>query len=125
MAITITLYDSNIARFVPMGTLGRLRVILANGATEISAGNGYSTGGKYLQNVTYNYSSGVLTIKANSISWKATGGSLSADSAYLQHVYSSATNLAKIDFGGSQTAVQNSSILINWHTNGIFRYSLL
>lgn len=122
MTVTITRYDQNIKDYVPQGIWQELRLILANGLSEIANTNGYTTGGKLLTNFRFIHSSGTVTVKANNVSWKAVGGTLSANAAYLQF---RGNNLVKIDFGVTQSAPANTSIIVQWHSDGLFNFSLL
>lgn len=49
--------------------------ILAN-ITQISAGNGYTTGGEAVANVTATESSGTLTVAGDEVTWTASGGTV-------------------------------------------------
>lgn len=112
---------------------GSVRVILKNSSNvELTTGNGYTEGGKILQNVRFSYAAGVLTVLADDVTWKASGSGISARKAVLSY-YESPFNppyyftrtIATIDFGETLTAVANSSIGIKWHSDGIAQYTLL
>jgi hypothetical protein len=122
MTVVITRYDTELIRFVPQAVWADLRLILANGSTEIANGNGYTTGGKALSNFRFTYSSGLVTVKADDASWRATGGSLSANTAYLRI---STRDLVKIDFGATLSAPANTALVVQWHTDGLFNFSML
>lgn len=122
MTVVITRYDSQIIRYIPQAVWPDLRLILANGTTQLANANGYTTGGKALSNVRYSYASGTATVKADDVSWRATGGSLSADTAYLRF---GSTDLVKIDFGATLSAPANTSLIVQWHTDGLFNFSML
>jgi hypothetical protein len=122
MTVVITRYDSQIIRYIPQAVWPDLRLILANGTTQLTNANGYTTGGKALSNVRYSYASGTTTVKADDVSWRATGGSLSADTAYLRF---GSTDLVKIDFGATLSAPANTALIVQWHTDGLFNFSML
>lgn len=109
------------------------------GADELATGNGYTKGGKTLENVSLSYSAGVLTMKADDVKWIASGAGIAARSALLcyevpiSRVFNSATSndpytasaaLAIIDFGELLTASANLSFSINWPAAGIFKWRL-
>jgi hypothetical protein len=128
MAITITTYDSEIRNRLPLGSWDNVRLILTNGATELTTGNGYTAGGKGLTNLRFDYTSGLITVRADAVSWRATGGSLSANRAYLQWLIpapGSNANLVLIDFGATLTAPSNTALRVQWHADGLFTYSIL
>lgn len=122
MTVTITRYDAELLRHIPQGIWNRMRLILANNTTEIANGNGYTTGGKALSNVRFQYSSGIVTVKADDVSWRATGGTISANAALLRF---GSLNLVKIDFGATQSAPANTSLFVLWHADGLFTFSML
>ena len=122
MTVTITRYDTQIIRYIPQAQWLGLRLILANGTTQLANANGYTTGGKGLANVRFSFASGVVTVKADDVSWRASGGSLSANTAYLRL---GSTDLVKIDFGATQTAPANTALVVRWHSDGLFNFSML
>ena len=104
------------------------------GANELATGNGYTKGGKALENVRLTYSSGVLALLADDLKWTATGAGIVAKSALLCYeypgariqgdVYYRSVPLAMIDFGGTLTALANSSLVLQWPADGIFKWQL-
>lgn len=105
------------------------------GANEIATGNGYTKGGKTLENVRFSYSSGVLALLANDTVWTATGGSIVTKSALLCYempearhfsgdVHYSSVPLALIDFGGTETVPAGISLVLQWPADGIFKWQL-
>ncbi len=109
------------------------------GADEIATGNGYTKGGKALENVSFTYSAGVLTMKADDVKWTASGTGIAARSALLCYElpisrmfnsgssndpYTASAALAIIDFGGLLTASANLSFSIKWNAAGIFAWRL-
>lgn len=107
------------------GPFGELRLILTNSSNvELATGNGYTAGGKSLQNFRYVFNAGVLSVFADNVVWKASGSGITAAKALLKYANVS-TAVATIDFGATLTAVANTSLGVQWHANGIIQYSLL
>jgi hypothetical protein len=108
-----------------VGPFGELRLILTNSSNvELATGNGYTAGGKSLQNFRYVFNAGVLSVFADNVVWKASGSGITAAKALLKYANVS-TAVATIDFGATLTAVANTSLGVQWHDNGIIQYSLL
>jgi hypothetical protein len=108
-----------------VGPFGELRLILTNSSNvELATGNGYTAGGKSLQNFRYVFNAGVLSVFADNVVWKASGSGITAAKALLKYSNVS-TAVATIDFGATLTAVANTSLGVQWHANGIIQYSLL
>jgi hypothetical protein len=108
-----------------VGPFGELRLILTNSSNvELATGNGYTAGGKSLQNFRYVFNAGVLSVFADNVVWKASGSGITAAKAVLKYANVS-TAVATIDFGATLTAVANTSLGVQWHANGIIQYSLL
>jgi hypothetical protein len=108
-----------------VGPFGELRLILTNSSNvELATGNGYTAGGKSLQNFRYVFNAGVLSVFADNVVWKASGSGITAAKALLKYANVS-TAVATIDFGATLTAVANTSLGVQWHANGIIQYSLL
>lgn len=112
---------------------------------EIATGNGYTRGGKFLTEVSAQYSSGDLIMRAADLSWTATGAGFSAQSALLCYrqpaqfspswdysgtytagatIYSDSYAVGMIDFGGTVTANAGVDFVIQWHPDGIVRWRL-
>ncbi len=113
--------------------------------TEVATGNGYTRGGKFLTNVTAQYSAGDLIMRAADVSWTATGAGFSAQSALLCYrqpaqfspswdysgtytagatIYSDSYAVSMIDFDGTRTASAGSDLVIQWHSDGVMRWRL-
>jgi hypothetical protein len=106
-----------------------------NGTNQLSTGNGYTYGGKSLENVGLTYSSGVVTMKADNVKWIATGAGFSARSAILCYELpvssyfsgdrlGASVALAAIDFGGLETADNNRSFTVKWPAGGILQWTM-
>jgi hypothetical protein len=107
------------------GPFGGLRLILTNSSNvELATGNGYTAGGKSLQNFRYVFNAGIVSVFADNVAWKASGSGITAAKALLKYSNVS-TAIAIIDFGETLTAVANTSLGVQWHANGIVQYSLL
>ena len=126
MTVTFTASFPMLAAFgFASGTGLKLKLTNASNV-ELATANGYVEGGKALTGFQYVYDSGVLKVSADNVSWKATGGTIAAAKAVLvANRYSGEPALATIDFGGTQTAVANSSFVVRWHSDGLFQYSML
>lgn len=89
-------------------------------ANEIANGNGYTTGGVALTNVTWTNNAGTLTFDADDPSWTISG---SAVSAYKAAIYDDTASgkplLAFIDFGGINTASPGALFKLIWDALGI------
>lgn len=94
-------------------------------ANEISAGNGYTSGGKVLASVTWTESGGTVTFDADNPTWTATGGAL-GPAEYAVIYDDTATDdklVCSINFEGAQTAGEGTEFRISFNSNGIFRLS--
>jgi hypothetical protein len=104
------------------------------GQDELATGNGYTVGGKALENVRVVYSSGVMTMYADDLSWAATGAGFTAKSALLCYeypsirrgtdVYTNCAALALIDFDASVAVVAGTSLTLQCPSSGILKWSL-
>ena len=104
------------------------------GANELATANGYTRGGKSLENVVLTYSSGALTLTAADTKWVATGAGFSAKSAllcyktpgpvYAGDVYYSSVPIAMIDFDATITVSAGFSLALAWSANEIFKWEL-
>jgi hypothetical protein len=109
------------------------------GANELSTGNGYTKGGKALQNVRVNYASGELTMAADDVGWSATGSGIAARSALLCYElpqarsntnaslndpYTASIALALIDFDALLTASNGTAFTVQWPSAGIFKFTM-
>lgn len=111
-------------------------------STELSTGNGYTAGGKTLQNVWLNYNAGELKMYADDVSWFASGAGITASSAALYFyksidsspartalstavLYNNSTLLATIDFDGSKTTVAGTTLTVAWPSGLLFKWKML
>jgi hypothetical protein len=107
------------------------------GSNELSTANGYTVGGKYLQNVRLAYSSGELSLRADDVSWLASGAGITASSALLccrtsfdstdpvLPRYAVSVPLALIDFDGAKTAPAGTTLTVAWPSALLFKWSML
>lgn len=98
--------------------------ILAN-ITQIAAGNGYTTGGTAIANVTVSRTGGVATIDGDDVVFSASGGSI-GPFRYMVLYNDSATSpadalVAFIDYGSEYTIVDGGSFAVQWNASGILR----
>lgn len=122
MTVTITRNDSDLAFQLGQGIWSQLRLELHDGAGQIANANGYTTGGKALSNVRFTYANATATVRADDVSWRATGGTLSATKAVLKI---DSVVLVTINFGATQTAPANTALIIRWHADGLFNFLML
>jgi hypothetical protein len=95
-------------------------------ANEIANGNGYTSGGKALTNITLTLLGGVATFDADDVEWTASGGSISARYAVLFYDAGAASDsqrelISIVDFGQTETANAGSPLKIIWPATGILR----
>ena len=95
-------------------------------AQEIANGNGYTSGGKALTNITLTLSGAVATFDADDVEWTASGGSISARYAVLFYDAGAASDsqrelISIVDFGQTETATAGSPLKIIWPATGILR----
>lgn len=140
MAITIQLYDHTRKRFasgenaatdtykVKLFTSATFNAThtteAAAGGTEVANGNGYTTGGATLANVTVSIkNTNKAMFDADDVTWTATGGSIAATCARIYN-YTDANYppVAFIDFGGTETRVSGDDLLLVWNTAGIVEF---
>lgn len=95
------------------------------GSVEIANGNGYTTGGATLANLSLGYNSGYTKWDADDVSWSATVSGIGpATGAILYDDTASGDKLiCYVDFGGSQSAGAGTDFKLTFNTNGIFRIS--
>lgn len=93
------------------------------GAKEVS-GNGWTTGGITLSNVTITQvTTNDTIIDADDVDVVATGGSIGPAYACVLYDATSSKPLVYIDFGQAQSAGDTTSFKIVWNENGIIRGS--
>ena len=98
--------------------------VLAN-ITQISAGNGYTTGGTALTSVTSIETGGVVTIDAANVVFTASGGSI-GPFRYVVLYNDTATNDELVcywDLGSSQSLADTQALNLNIDAAGIFTLS--
>lgn len=89
-------------------------------ANEIANGNGYTTGGLALTNVTWTNNAGTLTLDADDASWTITGAAVSAyKAAIYDDTASGKPLLVFIDLGGLNTASPGALFKLPWNASGI------
>lgn len=94
---------------------------------ELATGNGYTVGGKVLQNLRFTYTAGVLALFADDVTWTASGAGFTAKSALLRYRYPAASGieaLALIDFDMTSTISAGASLTLQWPSAGIFKWDL-
>lgn len=142
MAVTISIYNHTSRLFANGANdlTDDLKVMLCTAATfdpanatlaaiaqtEVAAGNGYTTGGVTLSNVTVNTeNTNGARLDADDASWAVTGGALAASFAILYNATdTNSPPLAFIDFDGSQSASPGTDFKIVWSNTGIFNWTV-
>lgn len=152
MAVTVSLADNLVKIFASYGaiqktnTLGEdtrcpLYVILlsvdsttfnpanpsALMSSELATANGYTQGGKTLENVRLTYSAGSLSLFANDLTWASSSLGFTVKSALLSYRFPSAngtTGLAIIDFGATYYIPAGASLTLQWPAAGLFKWEL-
>lgn len=114
-------------KLLAAGTFDATNVTLAaTGGTEVANGNGYTTGGALLANVTITtVTTNDAKFDADDVTWAVTGGSITAVAGIIYN--DSLTGdppLAFVDFGGSRTVNSGSNFVLNWNSGGIFSWTV-
>lgn len=139
MAVTISLYNHTRARFasgdnpdthtykVKLLTAASFNAthttMAATGGTEVANGNGYTTGGAELENVTVTIvNTNEARWDADDVIWTASGGSITASYGILYNDVNAAP-LAFIDFDGIETAGDGTQFKIIWSADGIVSFA--
>lgn len=96
--------------------------ILSN-ITQIAAGNGYTTGGATIANISVSETSGVATVDGDDVTFTAAGGSI-ANWRYPVIYNDSATSPADalvgyVDNGSVVTIPDGETFTIRWNASGI------
>lgn len=142
MPVTVSLYNHTAQRFADgsnaVGDTYKVKLFTAAtfnathateaaaGGTEVANGNGYTTGGATLANVTVaTVTTNDARFDADDVIWSASGGSITASFA---RIYNDTDNddppLAFIDFGGAETAGNGTDFRIVWNAAGIFTFTV-
>lgn len=88
--------------------------------TEVANGNGYTTGGATLTNVTVTKTGNDAAFDADDVSWSASGGSITASYGILVNTTDSGSPpVLFVDFGGSQSAGDGTQFKVIWAASGI------
>lgn len=143
MAVTVSLYNHTAKKFadgtfnpsdtfklmlLASGTYDATDAVLADVAyTEVASGNGYTTGGQALANVTLDIvTTNDAKLDADDVVWMASGGSITASAAILYDDTDAGDPVVLyIDFGGAQTASDGSDFRIIWNsTDGIITWTV-
>jgi hypothetical protein len=142
MPVTIQLYDHTAKRFasgenaatdtykVKLFTAATFNAShtteAAAGGTEVANGNGYTTGGATLANVTVTtVSTNDAKFDADDVIWTATGGNIAAGFARIYNdTDANDPPVAFIDFGGTETRVSGDDFLLAWNIAGIFTFTV-
>ena len=137
MAVTISLYNHTRRRFLSGANAegDTYKVMLCTAATfnaadttlagitktETANGNGYTTGGATLANVTVStVTTDDAMFDADNVTWSASGGSI--EGAYgivYNDTDADDPPVAFIDFDGTQTAGDGTDFIIQWNASGI------
>ena len=93
--------------------------VLGDLSGEVANGNGYTTGGKALTGVTWNFSGAVATFDSDDVSW--TAATFTARYAVV-YDYTAATKdlMLLFDFGANKSP-SNGTLSLTVNANGLFR----
>ena len=137
MAVTINLYNHTRKLFLSgenaSGDTYKLQLLTAAtfdathttlagaGGTEVANGNGYTTGGVTLTNVTVSVTNtDEAKFDADDASWTATGGSITAGFGRIYNdTDANKPVVAFINFDGSKTATDGTDFKVVWNAAGI------
>lgn len=93
-------------------------------AQEIANGDGYTTGGQSLANVTSAMSGSNYKFDADDADWTASGSGITAYGAVIyDDTVAGDPLVCHIDFGGAQTALAGAHFKLIWNASGIFTVS--
>ena len=140
MAVTVTLYNHTRDRFLsganavgdtykvnlystlPANATATTKTAAESGATQLSTANGYTQDSKTLTTVAVTIVSTTNgKFDADDVSWTASGGSIAASFAMIYNdTDTNGPPVARIDFGGTVTALTGVAFVIAWDANGIF-----
>lgn len=137
MAVTISLYNHTRKRFLSgenaSGDTYKLQLLTAAtfdathttlagaGGTEVANGNGYTTGGATLANVTVSVTNtDEAKFDADDVTWTATGGSITAGFGRIYNdTDANKPVVAFVNFDGSKTATDGTDFKVVWNAAGI------
>ena len=89
--------------------------------------SGYTIGGQTIANVTVTEAGGIITLDGDDMSWTATGGSIAARYAIIYDdvaVGKPLVGFVLLDSAPDDlTAIDTQEFIIEWHANGILRFS--
>ena len=111
------------------GTFSATHTTLAQAAaayTEVTNGNGYTTGGQSLANVSLSVvTTNDAKFDADDVIWNATSAGITAVAAIMfNDTLLNDPPIAYIDFGGAQNAPANTDFKIVWNASGIFTWTV-
>jgi hypothetical protein len=88
--------------------------------TEISNGNGYTTGGATIGSTAFSQSSGLATLTGNNVVWTASGGTIGPFRYVVIYDVTSSTKplIGWWDYGSSITLNAGETFTVN-HSSGI------
>lgn len=142
MPVTVQVYNHTTRRFLEgsNNVSDTYKVLLATSATfsaahvnladitytEVADGNGYSTGGATLANVAVNtVTTNDAALTADTVIWNANGGPIVAAFGILYNASSGGSPpVAFLNFGGTQTAGDQTEFKIIWSPSGIFSLTI-
>jgi hypothetical protein len=142
MAVTISLYNHTAARFASganaVGDTYKVKLLTAatfnathttlaaTGGTEVTNGNGYTTGGATLANAAVTtVNTNEAKFDADDVTWAASGGAITASFAILYNdTDADDPPVAFIDFDGAETAGTGTDFKIIWNANGIVTFTV-
>lgn len=141
MPVTVSLYNHTAQKFadgsfVPTDTY-KLKLLTAatfdpthttlaaTGGTEVANGSGYVAGGATLTNVAVTATGNDAKFSADTVTWTATGASLSASKAILYNsTDANSPPVAFIDFGATETAGDGTDFKVIWNAAGIVSFTV-
>jgi hypothetical protein len=119
--------DTYKAKLLSAGTFDATNTTLAaTGGTEVANGNGYTTGGATLANVTVTtVTTNDAKFDADDVTWAISGGTVTAVAAVLYNdTDANDPPVAFIDFGGSRSVSSGNNFVLSWNANGIFTWTV-
>lgn len=115
-------YVANLYTVLPANATATTKTAAESGATQLSTANGYTQNAKTLTNVAIStITTNDSTFTSDPVVWDASGGSIAA--AFAMIYSDTQTNdppLARIDFGGTVTAIAGTQFRITPDASGGF-----